>query len=59
MSPKTGRPKSENPQNIRFEIRINSQTNADLQECAEKLNISRAEVVKKGISLVKESLKDK
>lgn len=59
MSPKTGRPKSDNPQNIRFEIRINKQTNEELQECAEKLQISRAEVIKRGITLVKKSLEKK
>lgn len=57
MNPRTGRPKSDNPQNIRFEVRISQQTNDDLQECAEKLNVSRAEVIKRGIALVKESLK--
>ncbi len=59
MSPRTGRPKSDNPQNIRFEIRINKQTNEELQECAEKLQISRAEVIKRGITLVKKSLEKK
>ena len=57
MCPRLGRPKSDNPQNIRFEVRIDKQTQEVLTECAKILNVSRSEVVKKGIMLVKDSLK--
>ena len=57
MCPRLGRPKSDNPQNIRFEVRIDKQTQEVLTECAKSLNVSRSEVVKKGIMLGKDSLK--
>ena len=38
-------------------IRISQETANDLQECAEALNISRVNVIEKGIELVKKQLK--
>ena len=38
-------------------IRISAQTAKDLQECADKLEISKVNVIEKGIQLVKEGLK--
>jgi len=57
MSPKTGRPRIENPKNVKMNIRISEQTAKDLKECAEKLNTSRIDVIEKGIQLVREQLK--
>ena len=57
MSPRTGRPPSHNPKNIKMNIRISAQTAKDLQECADKLEISKVNVIEKGIQLVKEGLK--
>ena len=57
MSPRTGRPPSDNPKNIKMNIRISAQTAKDLQECADKLEISKVNVIEKGIQLVKEGLK--
>lgn len=57
MSPKTGRPPVDNPKNIKMNIRITEQTAKDLQECAEMLNISKVNVIEKGIELVKDSIK--
>lgn len=57
MSPKTGRPPVENPKSVKMNIRISQETANDLQECAEALNISRVNVIEKGIELVKKQLK--
>lgn len=51
MSPK-GRPTDER-RDKRFEIRLSSDTYRTLEECAEALQITKAEVVHKGIALVK------
>ncbi len=53
MSPRTGRPPTNNPKNVKMNIRISTQTAADLQECADILKISRINVIEKGIQLVK------
>ena len=54
-----GRPKIENPKNIRLEIRLTEKQNKTLNECAEKLNVNRTDVIIKGIELVKEEIKKK
>ena len=58
MSP-AGRPKADNPKNIRLEIRLTQEQNKLLEECAEKLNTTNTEVINKGIVLVKEELDKK
>lgn len=57
MSPRTGRPKSDNPRNYRFEIRMNKELAEKLQDCADKLQISKTAVIEKGIDLVYKSVK--
>lgn len=59
MSPRTGRPKAENPKNIKMNIRISEETARDLQKCSDELNISRVNVIEKGIQLVKANLNKK
>lgn len=59
MSPRTGRPPIENPKSVKMNIRISEETARDLQECAESLNVSRVNVIEKGIQLVKASLDKK
>ena len=43
----------------RFEIRLTSETYSTLEKCAERLNLSKAQVIHKGIELVKENLDKK
>ena len=52
MSPKTGRPKTENPKDIRFSIRLDAETGAKLNEYCSKNNISKGEAILKGITLL-------
>lgn len=58
MSP-AGRPKSDNPKNVRLEIRLTQNENELLEECSEKLNTTKTEVIKMGIRLVKEEINKK
>ncbi len=56
MSPRTGRPKSDNPKNIRLEVRLDQHTADILQECATKMNVTKTDVIVKGIMAVKDGL---
>lgn len=58
MSPKTGRPTS-NKRTKRFEIRMAPDEAQLLQECADELQVSKTEVIVKGIRLVKAELEKK
>lgn len=57
MSPK-GRPTNDK-KDKRFEIRLSESTAKTLEECAEALKISKAQVIHKGIGLVKEEIEQK
>lgn len=55
MSPRTGRPTS-NKKTERLEIRLTPEEARDLQECADLLQVSKTEVINKGVQLVKAEL---
>lgn len=55
MSPRTGRPTS-TKKTERLEIRLTPEEAQDLQECADRLNVSKTEVINKGVQLVKAEL---
>lgn len=59
MSPRTGRPpKGETSKNISLQLRISEKTANELKKCSEILNISRTEVIEKGVELIyKETVK--
>lgn len=59
MPPRTGRPPVDNPKSVKMNIRISEKTAKDLRECAEALNVSRVNVIEKGIQLVRAELKKK
>lgn len=52
MPPRTGRPKAENPKDIRFSIRLDADTEAKLKEFCEAYGMTRAEAIRKGIDLL-------
>lgn len=52
MSPRTGRPKVDEPKDIRFSIRIDADTNKKLDAFCEKNKITKAEAIRKGIDLL-------
>ena len=58
MSPRTGRPTA-NKKTKRLEIRLTPNEAQDLEECAERLQISKTEVLNKGVKLVKADLDKK
>lgn len=57
MSPK-GRP-TQDKRDKRFEIRLSEDTYKTLEECSETLKITKAEVVHKGIAMVKADIDKK
>ncbi len=52
MSPRTGRPKAENPKEIEVKARIDEETNERLQAYCKKHGKTRTDVVREGIELV-------
>lgn len=59
MSPKTGRPPIDNPKDFMLRVRLDKETVEDLKQCADTLQISNSEVVRKGIQLVKSEIQKK
>lgn len=49
MVAKKGRPVSENPKDYMLRVRMDKQTLQQLDECCEAENLSRSEVIRKGI----------
>lgn len=58
MSPRTGRPTS-NKKTERFEVRLTPEEAQLLQECSDRLQISKTDVINKGVRLVKAELDKK
>ncbi|CCY22197.1 putative uncharacterized protein [Firmicutes bacterium CAG:24] len=52
MSPRTGRPKSESPKTVEVKARIDEKTNEKLNYYCERHNVTRTDVVRKGIDEV-------
>ena len=59
MSPSKGRPPIDNPKNVRLEIRLTQEQANLLKECADKLSLTKTDVINKGISMVKAELEKK
>lgn len=57
MSPRTGRPTNE-PKTERLELRISFLDNVKLEYCCETLNLSKAEVIRKGINKIYEQARE-
>lgn len=52
MTAKMGRPKVDNPKDIRYSIRIDAETEKKLQAYCEKHNITKGQAFRKGIELL-------
>lgn len=48
---KMGRP-TDNPKNIVIKIRLDEGSSKRLEECSKNMNISRAEVIRRGIKMM-------
>jgi Fe-S cluster assembly ATPase SufC len=60
MSPRTGRPiKGEHRRDQTLQIRLSTPEMETLKECADRLGVSRTDVVSQGIQLVKQKLDKK
>lgn len=57
MSPRTGRPKSENPKNIQIKVLADKQMVDDLDYCCKELSKTKSDVIRMGIKMVKDSVK--
>lgn len=56
MNAKIGRP-TNNPRNLRLEIRLNEDENKILKECTEKLNLTKTDVLIEGLKEVYKKIK--
>ena len=54
---KMGRPLSENPKDKTLRIRVDNETLKKIDDCSDKLSITRSDVVRRGVDMVSESLK--
>lgn len=58
MSPRTGRPKMDNPRDYEVKARITTKTYKKLLEYCKKQDITKAEAIRKGIFLLIEETLD-
>ena len=58
MSPRTGRPPKENPRNINLNIRITKEESERIQNCADKLNMTRTDTIMKRIGMVEKEVEE-
>lgn len=49
MSPRTGRPKEDNPNTINLTVRINALLNQRLDDYCKNNNLAKGEVVRRGL----------
>lgn len=52
MSPRTGRPKSENPKDIDVKVRFDKETHEKLLRYCQEHGITRTEAIRQGIHLL-------
>lgn len=59
MSPRTGRPKSDNPKTERITIRIDDEYSQIIKEYCEQEGIDKTEAIRRGIWKLKSDIKEK
>lgn len=52
MSPRTGRPKVDNPLNVDVKVRLDNTTSKKLEEYCKQHGMTRTEAIRKGIHLL-------
>ena len=55
-SPRTGRPKSENPKDIDTRIRMDKETAEKLETCAKLKSTTKSNIIREGIEIIWERL---
>lgn len=58
MSPRTGRPKSENSKHKRVEIRLTDDEFKIIDSCAAQLSTTRTDVIMQGVKLLKSKISE-
>lgn len=59
MSPKTGRPKIEEPRSVYIGIRLKEDEARELDQCCSILNMSRSDAIREAIKKLSDDLKVK
>ena len=59
MSPRTGRPKSDNPKAERITIRIDNEYSQIIKSYCEQEKIDKTEAIRRGIQKLKSDIKEK
>lgn len=59
MPLKKGQKLTDTPKDVRYEIRLTRQEADDLKYCADKLGICRAELINRGVRLLKAEIEMK
>ena len=59
MSPRTGRPKSDNPKEKRITVRLDNEHSQIIEEYCEQEKIDKTEAVRRGIQKLKPDIKEK
>lgn len=57
MSPRTGRPKSNNPKSERITVRLDSECSKTLNKYCEQEQVEKAEAIRRGINKLKSDIK--
>lgn len=57
MSPRTGRPKIDNPKGEQVSARMDAETIRKLEYCMQALGLTKAEVLRQGVEKVYQSIK--
>lgn len=52
MSPRTGRPKAENPKDVKYSIRIDLETEKKIREYCKQHQLTKSEAIRQGIHLL-------
>lgn len=55
---KMGRP-TDNPKDISLKVRLDKETSEKLDDCVQIMEVSKAEVIRRGVHKVHDSLKNK
>ncbi len=59
MSPRTGRPKIENPKSERITVRLDNESVSTLIQYCDQEKIEKAEAIRRGIKKLRSDLKEK
>ena len=53
-----GRPKKDNPRNVNLNLRLREDEAKKIQNCANRLNLTRTDTIMKGIDMLEDNLRN-